>query len=81
MFQFEGQLDEESGMYRDFRADLATSVPSGSYLFQVFAKDRPDELGGTETLIGLIVTKSGFTTSYWADERMFFRHERLENDL
>ena len=43
--------------------------------------DQPQELGGTETMIGIIVTKSGFTTSNWADERMFFRHERLENDL
>ena len=39
------------------------------------------ELGGQEKLIGLIVTDSGFTISNWADERMFFRHERVENDI
>ena len=80
MFDFEPDVSEGDG-YRDFRADLATQVQPGSYLFEVYAMDKPKELGGVETMIGLIITKSGFTTSNWADEHMFFRHERLENDL
>ena len=41
----------------------------------------PEELGGTETKIAEVVTASELTTSNWGDEKMFFRHERMENDL
>ena len=43
--------------------------------------DAPEELGGTETKIAEIVTASELTTSNWGDEKMYFRHTRMENDL
>ena len=41
----------------------------------------PEDLGGTETLIGALVTASEITTSNWGDEHMYFRHQRMEEDL
>ena len=53
--------------------DLAT-IPTESVLYNVYATDEPEELGGTETMIAKLVLKSQFTTSNWGDEHMFFRH-------
>ena len=33
------------------------------------------------TPIGKIVTTSETTTSYWGDEHMYFRHQRMDDDL
>ncbi len=32
-------------------------------------------------MIAQIKTSSELTSSYWGDEHMYFRHERMENDL
>ena len=53
--------------------DLA-KIPTGSKLFDIYAWDMPEDLGGTETLIGALVTASEITTSNWGDEHMYFRH-------
>ena len=66
--------------YTDFRDDLMT-ITEGSTLYDVYAWDQPEELGGTEMLIAKIVTASQMTTSYWCDEHMYFRHERMDDDL
>merc|ERR1711934_1316961 len=66
--------------YTDFRDDLM-SITEGSTLWNVYAWDNPEELGGTEQLIAKIVTTSETTTSYWGDEHMYFRHERMDDDL
>jgi len=60
--------------------DLAT-ISQGSVLYDIFALDAPTELGGTELRIGQIVTKSPFTSSNWGDEHLYFRHERMDDDL
>lgn len=31
--------------------------------------------------IAEITTTSEMTTSYWGDEKMYFRHQRMEDDL
>ena len=41
----------------------------------------PTELGGTESLIASFVTASTLVTSYWGDEHMFFRHQKMDDDL
>jgi len=43
--------------------------------------DQPAELGGKEQLIGQMKTKSQLVTSYWGDEHMYFRHQRMDDDL
>ena len=54
------------------------SIPRNSVVYTVHALDKPEELGGTWQEIGKIVTKSYFTTSYWGDTKMLFRHERFD---
>jgi hypothetical protein len=56
-------------------------IPSGSTLFNIYATDNPAELGGTEQLIGKLVTASNIFTSLWGDEHMFFRHQRIDDDI
>ena len=66
--------------YTDFREQLK-AIPQGSWLYDVYAMDQPVELGGTESYIARIWTKSELTTSYWGDDHMYFRHERMDDDL
>ena len=56
-------------------------IPAGTTLFDVFAMAEPKELGGKEQLIGHIVTTSKMVTSTYGDTRLFFRHQRFEEDL
>ena len=62
-----------SAGYRDYTQDLA-SIPSGTKIFDIYAMDQPEELGGTEKLIGQMVSSSELTTSNWGDEHLYFRH-------
>lgn len=57
------------------------SVPIASTIYQVFATDKPTELGGTETHIGDLVTTSEFTSSLWGDQHFFIRHQDFVEDL
>ena len=57
------------------------TVAAGSTLYEVYAWDAPEELGGTEAFIANIVTDSEVTTSRWGDEHLEFRHQRYEDDL
>ena len=66
--------------YTNFLDDLAT-ITSGSVLYDVYAMDKPSELGGTEMKIAQIKTVSEMTTSNWGDEKMFIRHQRMDDDL
>ena len=43
--------------------------------------DKPYELGGTEMMIAQIVTRSEMTTSNWGDNKLFIRHQQMEEDL
>ena len=53
----------------------------GTVLFEVFALNDPEELGGQLANIGKIVTASECVTSYFGDEHLYFRHQRMEEDL
>mmetsp|Transcript_30233 Transcript_30233/g.21982 ORF Transcript_30233/g.21982 Transcript_30233/m.21982 type:complete len:112 (-) Transcript_30233:92-427(-) len=64
----------------NFTTQLMT-IPSGSVIYQVFATDKPVELGGSETHIGDLVSTSEFTTSAWGDEHFFIRHQDFGDDL
>ena len=66
--------------YTDFREDLA-SIPSGSTLWNIYAMDKPQELGGTEKQIAKMVTASECTTSLFGDDHLYFRHQRMDDDL
>ena len=60
---------------------LPKCIPAGTKLFDVMALDEPKELGGVEVEIGYIETTSKMVTSLYGDTRLFFRHQRFEEDL
>lgn len=66
--------------YTNFLDDLST-ITEGSVLYDVYAMDKPTELGGTQMKVAQIITQSEMTTSFWGDEKMFIRHQRMEDDL
>lgn len=51
------------------------------HFMDVYALDEPIGLGGEEMLVGRIWTESLTTTSIWGDEKLFFRHQRFNDDL
>lgn len=66
--------------YTDFKADLST-IKSGSTLYDVYALDKPTELGGKEQKIAEVRTKSEMTTSLWGDDHFYIRHQKMEEDF
>lgn len=70
---------KEAG-YTNWLDEFAT-IPAGTKLFTVYAWSAPAELGGTEMEIGSINITSQFTTSNWGDEKIYFRHQRMTDDL
>jgi len=61
--------------------DRMRAIPTGTVLYEVWARDAPSTLGGVETKIAEIVTKSELTTSMWGDTKMYFRHARHDDDF
>ena len=61
--------------------DRMRDIPTGTVLYEVWARDAPSTLGGVETKIAEIVTKSELTTSMWGDTNMYFRHTRHDDDF
>ena len=60
---------------------LPPCIPVGFKLFDVFAMDEPQELGGTEIQIGYFETTSEVVKSMYGDTKLYFRHQRFEEDL
>ena len=65
---------------RPHTEDLVT-IPNGSTLYEVYAMDQPEELGGTEVHIADLVMVSDMITSSWGDQHLFFRHQDMMDDL
>ena len=57
------------------------NIPADSTIYDVYALDKPKPLGGTETLIGSLKLDGSFTTSDWGDQRLFYRHQLMNEDL
>jgi hypothetical protein len=63
------------------------TIQPGSTLYKVFAVDKPDWSnsphwhGEEKQEIGKIVLGSTLVTSLWGDEHMYFRHQRMDEDL
>jgi len=79
-FRPTGEISFPDEYVNDFLVDL-TSIPKGSTLYQVWALDVPEELGGTETHIADLVLTSDMTTSNWGDKHLFFRHQDMADDV
>ena len=66
--------------YTDF-IDIFAKIPAGTKLWTVYGMSAPEELGGTEMEIGSINSTSQFTSSLWGDDKIYFRHQRMAEDL
>ena len=56
------------------------SVPANSNLYNVYAMNAPQGLGGKEELIGTLVLDGQMTKSKWGDENLFIRHQKMDDD-
>ena len=79
-FRPTGEISFPDEYVNDFPHDLC-SVPNGSTLYNVFALDNPEDIGGTETHIADVVLTSNIVTSNWADKHLFFRHQDMADDV
>ena len=58
--------------------DQLRSIPSGSLLYKVYAKDVYDSI---PELIGELVLTSPIESSVYADTRLFLKHQLMDEDL
>lgn len=70
-----------SDEYHGLLADDLSSIPEGSILFNVYAWDAPEDLGGQEEFIGDLVLRSKLVTSLWGDTVLFFKHQDMAEDV
>ena len=80
--RFEPMTDlQESDDYTVDPLDQLVQIPSGTTIWEVYAMDAPQELGGQELFIGSLVTTSETVKSLYSDEKLFFRHQLTEDDI
>jgi len=79
-FQPTGQLTAPDTYVGPLTEQIAT-IPASTTLYQVFALDRPEELGGSERRVADLVLVSEVVASRWGDEELFFRHQDMLEDL
>jgi len=75
-----GDISFSDNYVRPVNEDLVT-IPSGSTLYEVWARDQPEEMGGTEAHIADLVLSSEITTSLWGDQHLYFRHQDMWDDI
>ena len=80
-FEPTGEFEFPSTTYDVPFEEYLTTIPEGSVLYNIYATDKPVELGGSEQKIAQLKTNSLMVTSYWGDEHMFFRHQLMDDDL
>ena len=63
--------------------DQLSSIRPGTVMFKVFAYTCPiHKLSGSRgDLIGRVVVTSPVTLSLWGDQQLFFKHQRIDDDL
>ena len=61
--------------------DQLKAIPANNRLYKVWALDKPLQLGGQKRYIGDIVLEGKMTSSKWADENLFYRHQKMDDDL
>ena len=70
-----------SDTYTRPNTENLVTIQQGSTLYQIYALDKPKEMGGKEEHIANLVTASKMTTSRWGDRELFFRHQDMADDL
>jgi len=78
--QWEPQLHQpDEKVSVDDQLSLMEGIPKGSVLYSAVAYASPDDTEGTH--LGDLVTTSECTRSMFGDTSLFFRHQRIEEDL
>ena len=75
-----GDISFSDSFHGPVTDDLVT-IPKGTKLYEIYALDKPMEIGGTEKMIGELFLTSNLITSKWGDTRLFFRHQDMAEDL
>ena len=70
----------ESSNLQEF-SEQWNEIKDGAPLYTLIAHDNPNELFPNGTTLGTIVVDGGCTTSKFGDEKLFFRHTRIEEDI
>lgn len=85
LFEPRNTLPTTDGNSRFFEQLNGNAIPAGSVLFDVLAVDENDnrrpEMSQNLTKIGEIRTTTNFRQSLWGDEKLFFNHGNLSNDI
>jgi hypothetical protein len=80
VFRPTGEIEFSDTYVHPFTEDLKT-IPKDTTLYQIFALDQPEELGGMEKHIGDLILRSEMITSLWGDQNLYFRHDDMAHDL
>lgn len=86
MFVPRAGLPVTDGTSRFFEQLNGNAIPAGTTLFDVMALDEPNNsatpwLSPNLFKIGELRSTTTFTQSLWGDERLFFSHARLDDDI
>ena len=57
--------------YTEDTLEQLAGIPNGTTVWKVYGMDAPQELGGTEHLIGSLVTASETVKSFYSDDMLF----------
>ena len=90
-FPFQLRFQPHSDVHSLFPTDLPgsdpmiyvsqlESVPANARLYDVYALDKPQGLGGSEQLIGTLVLDGKMTRSKWGDDNLYIRHQKMDED-
>lgn len=84
--RFQPHKDVHNLFPKSYKGDMAyldqlEDVPANSNLYNVYAWDKPKQMGGHEILIGQLKLDGKLYKSKWGDEKLFFRHQKQDDDL
>ena len=83
-FEVNPELKYEDTEYKETFQDQLAKIDYPTRLFSVYARSAPENQPGEtvdEQLIGYVNLESQLVTSKFADEKMFFRHQRQDDDF
>jgi len=70
---------EEESPILDFMQQFVDNIPAGTEIYSFIAHANPDDIEGTE--LAKMVAVDGCFPSKWGDEKLFFQHQRIEEDI
>lgn len=61
--------------------DDLTHVPANASIYDVYARDKPSQIGGQLKKIGTLQLSGKLQKSKFGDENLFIRHQYMDDDL